>query len=215
MKKLLLTGVSLLGLALSQTTSAITYNLNYEFSGGTSPNGPSPWVVIDITDVLGGVQIKINNSGLTSEEFNSATYLNLADVFVGTLTWSVHNKSGTFDDPTIWQGLNAYQADGDGKFDVKLEFETGGGDSKRFGSGESITFLVTSSLSGLDATDFDLTSVVGGGQGVWHAAAHIQGISGGTSGWIGDKQIVPDGGFTATLLGLGMLGLSFLARRKA
>jgi|YelNatPaOPRAMG01_1025707.scaffolds.fasta_scaffold26348_1 hypothetical protein len=216
MKRTTINVAWVLGLLASQIAHAtsITFELNYEYSGA-HPSGPPPWVVIEISDDAAGVKLKISNSGLTGTEFTRGIYLNVADSFVGTLQFGSPVKQGTFDDPTIQQSVDNCKATGDGYFDILLEFETANnGGSRRFGAGESITYLVTSPVAGLDATDFNLTSVRGDGDS-YHAAAHIQGIRGNDSGWIGDKPpSVPDVGGTAGLLLMSMLGLGWVARRK-
>jgi hypothetical protein len=203
---------------------AIAYDLNYEFSGAQAPAGLSPWVQVVITDSgVGSVTLQFNNVGLTSNENVSWAGVNLADTYRGALLFSPVTKVGVFDAPTISQQTGSqtsdpgtYKADGDGYFDVALSFTDGAGNPNGvFGVGESATFTITSTVGGLDASDFDLTSYTGGGNGVWHAAAHVQnttGLGAGGSGWIGDTT-VPDGGTTIALLGSAMLGAGFLRRR--
>jgi len=211
-----------LGVAISQLTLAntIVYNLDYEFSGGSAPAGTAPWVVVTISDIgSGSVKLTLSNQGLIDNEFTSEVNLNVARDYIGKLAFQQDNDSqlGSFALPTIGQSEDRYKPDGDGRFDIQFAFETA--KDKRFGAGESVTYIVTSTDPGLDATDFNLTSTPGGGAGTYHAAAHIQGIGedSSLSGWIGDSRspgVVPDGGNTTTLLGCAMLGLGFLARRK-
>lgn len=170
MKHSLVTGTILTGLVAALNAHGITFELNYEFTGGASPSGPPPWVVVELIDAAGGVQLTIRNSGLTGSEFNRTTFLNVADAYVGSLQFTQQAKLGTFDDPVISQGLDAFRANSGEYFDVRLEFATANGDgTKRFGAGESVTYLITSTISGLDAQDFNLTSV-GGHRGPFHAA---------------------------------------------
>ena len=218
-----------LGVAIAMlftvNATAISFDLNTEFSGGAAPSGPPPWVEITITDNgAGTVTLKIDNLGLTGTEFNSQTLLNLESAFRGSLTVALSGSSGTFSAATVAQqtgsetsGAGTFKADGDGFFDVSFSYATGGGGAARFGVGESATYTITSSVSGLDATDFNLLSDLGSGSSVWHAAAHVQGVAGNplaTSGWIGDGA-VPDGGMTVGLLGMAMAGLSLLRRKMS
>jgi hypothetical protein len=204
------------------SAKAITFNLNHEFSGATPPSGTPPWVTITITDNGAGIaSLTIANSGLVGTEFNSITLVNIADAYRGTLTIVQSGSVGSFGSATISQqtgaqdsSANPFKADGDGFFDVAFAFKTDSGST--FGAGESVTYTITSSVLGLSALSFDLTSYTGGGNGVWHAAAHVQGISPSGSGWIGDKptgDVVPDGGSTIALLGLALVGADYLRRR--
>jgi len=220
MKHLTLGALAAAALALSaRDAAALTFDLNYEFSGGAAPGGSPPWVRITITDTAANtVQIKIDNLGLISTENADGIYLNVADSLVGQLTFSAPTKVGSFDSPIISQSLNGFKADGDGKFDIRLAFTSGGVANNVFGSSETATFTV--SATGLDASDFDLTSLTAGGNGIWHAAAHIQNTpSGGSgSGWIGDGEVpppgfVPDRGTSLVLFGLGIFSLALLAKR--
>ena len=201
----------------------ITYDLSYEFSGGQAPVGPPTWVQVMITDSgVGSVTLQFNNVGLTLNENVVWAGVNLADAYRGALLFSPVTKSGVFDAQIIDQqtgsqtsGAGTYKADGDGYFDVAFSFAVGGRANEGFGSGETATFTITSTVGGLDASDFDLTSATGGANGVWLAAAHVQNTTGagaGGSGWIG-ATTVPDGGSTIALLGSAMLGAGLLRRR--
>jgi hypothetical protein len=210
-------------LAAATPVSAITYNLNDEFSGAQDPVGVPPWVVISLVDAgPGAVSLSIANTGLTATEFNSATFLNVADAFRGLLNVSLSGSVGSFTAPTVFQQTGAqdsdsgtFKADGDGFFDLAFAFGSGAG---AFGAGETATFSITA--TGLSANSFGLQSFTGGGNGIWYAAAHIQsiGINGEGSGWIGadtttDVPGVPDGGSTVALLGFALIGVDALRRK--
>src|SRR6185503_10467667 len=89
----------------------------------------------------------------------------------------------TLSNGAITEGVNAFKADGDGKYDVLFQFSTTPGDS--FTGGEQISYLITG-ITGLDAMDFyRFLSLPAGGHGPFFAAGHVQAISYGEgSGWI-------------------------------
>ena len=124
---------------------------------------------------------------VVSTENISGWYFNVADAFAGNLIFSSVMKTGTFDTPTFSQGLDMFKADGDGFYDNLLGFTTGGNASKVFNVGDTLSFVMTSSVSGLDASDFDVLSLDAGGHGPFFTAAHVQnttGVGTGGSGWI-------------------------------
>jgi hypothetical protein len=215
MKKLSIALVLILAAGLVQTAAALTIQLSTEFSGGTSPSGSPPWVTVVATDVAGGVNLTLTNSNLTGREFVSEIYLNLTSSLLGTLSFTNPVKTGTFALPTISSssGPTEFPADGGGYFDLRIAFATD--DVNRFGAGEALSYLVTSSGSGFNANSFNLQSEPGGGNGTWTAAAHVQAIGANDgSGWIGGNATgVPDAGPTVSLLGLALVGLGLLGRR--
>lgn len=173
-----------------------------EFSGGTPPAGPTPWLTATFTQVAGGVQLQMSNVNLVGTEFVTGWYFNLnpalnpANLFLGF----VSGEAAT----GISRGADGFKADGDGYFDFKLDFATAS-TADRFTAGETSTYLI-SGISGLTAADFNFLSAPGGGTGSWSSAAKVQGIGpAGGSGWVGG-EVVPEpaswlllGTVTATL----------------
>ena len=113
-------------------------------------------------------------------------------------------------------GVNKFKADGDGNYDIKVSFTTSG---NVFKAGESVTFQI-SSLVGLNLEESMFNQLsVGGAKGSFHTAAHVQALSNGGSGWIGDtpepppSNGVPDGSWTVTLLGIAAVSLEVFRRR--
>ena len=200
--------------ATSASALSITFDLNFEFSNGTPPGGATPWVTItidDAADAVGanGVRVTVSNAGLIGSEFVSEISLNLdpgldpTDLSFGAVNMSAVSTS------TFLTGVDAFQADGDGKFDMLLQLPTSG--PGRFTAGESLVFDLTFT-GALTAADFDFSSASGGGQGTFKAAAHVQGIGdeGEDSGWIGPVP-EPAG---ALLLLTALAGVAAVGRRR-
>src|SRR6267378_5419775 len=73
-----LTGMALLSPTKTSAASGITYQFDNEFSSGTPPAGPAPWVTATIqTATPGTVLLTVANNGLIGSEFVSGFYLNL------------------------------------------------------------------------------------------------------------------------------------------
>ena len=199
---------------------AATYSYEFltEFSGGTPPDATAPWATLSFTDVIGGVELDLHLSGLTSPENakffgfnfgpnpgNAALQTRLSGL---TFTNTGGQAASSISAPT----LNAYKADGDGFFDILFNYPTSG---DYFGAGEHSIYKITG--SSVTASDFNYQSLTGGGNGIWYSALHVQqtGTSNGGSGWIGATVAapVPEPEIYAMLAaGLGLMG--FVARRR-
>jgi hypothetical protein len=161
---------------------------------------------------------------LTGSENISEFFFNFDDSLnVGALTITQIASSGAFSPAAISRGINAFQADGDGLYDVTLGFATGGNAGTVFGAGDSVTYLLSYGSS-ISASSFGLLSDPRGGHGPFYAAAHVQNTGGGGySGWISPTGIseytmVPE---PATLVAGALLLVPFgastirLLRRKS
>jgi hypothetical protein len=83
-------------------------------------------------------------------------------------------------------GTNAYRADGDGYFDIRLNFSTGA-NPPQFGPVDTVSFLISGPGS-LTLNDFIEPSAPGPGNspGPFFGAAHVQNIApNGNSTWLG------------------------------
>lgn len=183
--------------------TAITFDLDVEFSGAQSPMGQVPWLraVIDDGGGTGSVTLTLIALNLVGSEFVTGWYFNVNPVY-GSL--AVAHVGGVAGSASYSQ--NAYKADGDGKYDLLFSF-----DSNAFTAGESSVWTI--SAAGLKAVDFDLLSQPAGGHGPFRTAAHVQGIGtdGQGSGWITESGEIPEPG-TVALVIAGILGLG--ARRS-
>lgn len=219
MKKLLaLLSVAVFALVLTPGPApALTYNLNFVFSGDT-PTGSPPWMQANITNIAGGVHVDLVNMLKSSLEFASEVSLNVNPALNATsFTYSALNPVASAG--TISTGVDAFKADGDGYFDILFSFPTAEGPD-RFTMGETASYSILG--AGLDETDFAFLSAPdGAGAGLYYAAAHIQGIpdDGEGSSWIGatgpevPPEPIPEPA-TLILLGSGMLAGLWRSRKS-
>lgn len=202
------------------SAATVVFDSSFEFSGATAPTGTPPWLRATFDDggKSGSVTLTFEALNLVDSEFVSNLYFNLDPALDPTqLVFGPITKVGSFDDPVASTGVDAFKADGDGKYDLLFAFATSGqgGGSLRFGAGESMS-LAISGIAGLVASSFDYLSAPDGGSGPFPTAAHVQGIGPreAFSGWV----TVPEPSGVA-LAGLGATALSLAfpgrqARRK-
>jgi hypothetical protein len=204
--------VALVAVALTGATArpakALEFNLDTVFSGNT-PDGTGPWLNVTFED-SGANQVLMTVTSLLTgtSQFISQLYFNL-DPAIDPTSITESGKavdSGSFTLPTLSKGTNAFQADGDGKYDLLYDFSTAAGG--RFNNSDVMT--VTLSATGLTASSFNFLSNPAGGSGPFYIAAHLQGISGGGSSWI----TTPEPGTVAMLLGFA-IPLGLYVRRRA
>lgn len=190
-----------------------------------TPTPPSPWWLKAVfTDVAGGVELTLS-ANLSEDNFVTEWDFNVADAYLSGLTFAVESVSGIAPTPLPGIGSDAYKADGTGgSFDIGFIFEQSNKPGvDRFDGTDSITYKITSNVTGFNAEAFNVLSY--DGTGGWHTAAHIQNISPDpivygddgkpiTSTWIGDGKInpIPEPG-TILLLGAGLLGLLGFGRK--
>jgi len=208
------------GLCFAASGETLPFGLCIEYSGATPPAGDPPWLTATFDDggMAGSVDLTLQTTNLTAEEYVRTWMFNLdpdlADQ-IHLLEFDLTVLSGTFDTPTVSIGQDAYRADGDGLFDIKIEFSTqDGGSDHRFGVGDNAKCVITG-IDTLTAGSFDFISAPDGGQGEYPTVAHLQGIDGGEengSGWI----TVPEpAALSLLVLGAGMLLRRSRSRRSA
>jgi hypothetical protein len=160
------------------------------------------------------VRVTFDAANLVDDEFISGWYLNLNPAFIPVeLSFAIINPNPT--DLTLTNiatGLNAFQADGNGRYDVFFDFPPPPGSfAAKFTSGEKVIVDVTRA-AGLTVSDFLYESATGGGNGVHYAAAHVQGI-GNDSGWVGATAIPEPSAYAAALSGLALVGALVFRKR--
>lgn len=225
MKKIILTSAVVLGLfalAAPAHSTAITYDLDFEFSGGDDPAGPAPWVSLTFDDgnTPGSVDLTISTAGLTADEIMAGLYINFDPALdVNDLVFTLAGGNEAIEN-SISLGENAFKAAGGGYFDIKFNYpppgEPPGNYESFFAAQETVAYTIT--LAGITASSFDFFSAPSGGNGTYHAAAKIQRIGENTegSGWIGDNGAAPPVPEPATmvLFGVGSALVGFSRRRK-
>jgi hypothetical protein len=213
MKKLIKYALgAMLAAGIPYTANAVvSFTLHDEFSGGQQPIGS---IKVDFTTfAVGAVDVKITSLLVGTESLNDL-YLNLNVAYDPTsLSFAKLGGTGSFTDPTISLGTNAFKADGDGSYDILFDFIPPG-PGIRFDNADTVTYRIT--RTGLVEEDFNtLSQPPTGGHGPFLAAAHIQGIAPNDgSGFIAPNG-VPDGGTTVMLLGTALACLGALRRRFA
>lgn len=205
-------------------------NLDYVFTpSGVPPAGAAPWLSATFVDTSPDhVELTLSvSSGLAIGEFVSKWYFNLdpaknASNLVFTQTGFGGGAGGAeVDSISTSPPLNA---NGGGSYDFFFNFKSAGmGD--RFTAGETLTYDIT--LTGapvLSAADFFYLAAVGGGNGVYYSAAHIQGIDDPnnanpaktTSVWIGNAggpgSNIPEPSTYSLLFGLACVAGVLVSR---
>jgi hypothetical protein len=220
--------LAVLSCSISDAYAAIiTLGLDVEFSGGADPEGSAPWLTAKFDDeVVGGgtVRLTMSTSGLVDAESVKDWAFNLNPILDPTqLNFAVVGTPGSTPNAIV-TGVNVFQADGDGKFDIRFDFPPPpGSNAARFTAGETVVYDITYDVPNtLTASSFIFQSVEGGGNGTYTSAAHVQriGLSDGDSGWIGDSGlnnhgIVPEPTTVGLIaLAIGMISTIRLSRRQ-
>ncbi len=138
---------------------------------------------------------------------------------LGELMFTDPVQNGSFDLPTISQQEDHFKADGDGKYDIRFVFTSGGNTDDTFSSGDSLQYTISG--DGITAESFDALSADAGGHGPFVIAAHVQntmGAGSGGSGWITDSNgatVVPVPEPSGIVLAaLGLLEVWAIRRRR-
>jgi hypothetical protein len=205
-------------LVLPTATGAAGFLYQFDAVFGAStvtPAGAAPWLSATFADARGGVLMTLSNLNLAASEKTSAFDFNLNPSRNPTsLTFTFQSSVGSFTAPTISTGVDANKADGDGYYDIQLQFDVGGGSSSSFDNRESVTYLI-GGIAGLTEEDFEYLSTPSGGGNPFYAAAHIQGTGGGgSSAWTQPSLgplIIPEPA-SGVIFGLAA-GMWYVARR--
>jgi len=218
MKKTLLASVIVLGMGIlaSPSHADLSFDIGKVFYDKLSLDITSPLAIISFKDLIDGdIFVKITNHPQLKNEFTSRFDLNsLIPIVLQDLGGGIffQTKSGEFAYPGFGYTQDYHKADGDGYFDIMLSFATSDGLPTRFTTGDAVVFTLIG--AGLTSANFNFMSVELGGEGTYQVAAHVQSLTGGDSTWIGDGYNHIPEPTTMLLFGTGLLGLSFIARKK-
>ncbi len=176
--KCILGGIAVAGLAVCASADAVT--LQFTESFGTEPaTGSAPWIEATIIQVDGDT-VRLTVSALASlgEADVTELYFNVGPGIdpTGLSFQSVDpgdgSNVGTFVPLT---GANAFQAGGDGRYDIWFNLPTADNEQQRLSAGETLIFDI-SYTSNITPEDFFYLSQPGpgGNAGPFLAAAHLQ-----------------------------------------
>ena len=194
--------------AMTAQADPVTFVLGgADFSGPTANTGGN--ITVHIQNIAGGVRITVTNNLVDPGAFLSALYLNTSvaplAAALGTCVSCAATNGQTM---TFNFGSDAFQADGDGRYDILIDFSTAAAD--RLLAGEVVIFDVTSTTVGFTSDSFLVFSAPGGGNGPFRAAAHIQSLPDGQSDFISE---VPEP-TSMILLGTGLATLAAGLRKR-
>ncbi|MBN2456304.1 MAG: PEP-CTERM sorting domain-containing protein [Sedimentisphaerales bacterium] len=193
----------------------VSFDMSVVWNGAT-PALLSPWLnaTFDDEGTEGSVVLTITAGNLSgTQEKVKELHLNL-DPTLNPLDLDFSAPtliSGEFDDPSADTGLNAFKADGDGKYHILIEFGTADGGTDSFGAGDAVEFTING-IASLTASSFNFICLPKKvGEGEYFSVAHILGIEDigeGGSGWI----TIPE---PASIAPLAIGALALLRKRRA
>lgn len=196
--------------AMTAQADPVTFTLGgADFSGPTANTGGT--ITVHIENIAGGVRISVTNNLIDPGAFPSSLYLNTSVApLAGAAGTCVDCTATGGQTMTFNFGLDSFQADGDGRYDILIDFSQA--NANRLLAGEVVVFDVTSTTVGFTSDSFLVFSAPGGGNGPFRVAAHIQSLPGGQSDFITETEIPEP--TSMLLLGTGLATLAAGLRRR-
>ncbi len=209
-------------------TNSVVFGFDSEYSGASSPEGGTPWLVATVEDnIPGSVRFTLEApnaavspfNGLTDTEkvvqvlFNLKSGFDLAKLSApGPFT-----KTGSFADPVV--SFGSFNGADYSPFEMLVQFSDPA--AQAFTAGDKVQFLVSYTGGNLFASDF-LATAPGPGNNpdpaAIFAAAHIQSIDikpgdEQGSGWVHPVNVIPEPGSSFAVILLLSSGLVLRSRR--
>lgn len=216
--------IALLGAfaAAPAAAAVITFNLNTVVEGDT-PSG-FPTMTFDDGGTAGSVDLTIDATGLSGDEFISAVLFNFTGAGTTDLTFTRTGGTGPAGGFTIFETSNGRDSPGNqGLFDIEIAFSTSnsGGGINRFNADELLTFSIVG--DDIVASDFNIDSAPEGPNDATNfALARLQGLADEGSASVADGDGGGGGGggipvpepAALGLFGLGLMAVGLGRRRK-
>jgi hypothetical protein len=215
-KKHVLAAATLLAGAVAMPAQAATVTFNYDQSfGAVSPDGQAPWAtsVFDDGGSAGSVTLTMSVAARVNLADVTQMYFNL-DPALDPNSLSFLRISGigpTAANTSIQTGVDNFQADGDGQYDILFDFPPPPGQqAARFNASDDLVYTIMG--TGITADSFNFFATPAGGFGPYLSVARFQdtGPLQEDSDWVGAVPVPA----AVWLFGSGLLGLVGIARRK-
>lgn len=193
---------------IAETAQALTFTFGPGGEFSNSGSNLSGEVTATIQDITGGVEVSVNTDGLDGTsfpaEFISGLYLNTEPFPSNPSSVSFSTISGPAITGSI--GLDSFKADGDGLFDIKIDWA-----NQAFNADETSVFSITGGGISVSSIQGAFSAPDGGGPGPFEATLRARGLDadGEGSGWYSP---VPE---PLTIFGTGLaLGFGGLFKKK-
>lgn len=204
----------------TQAIASLIFTENTVFNGST-PTSTPPWLTATFTTVSPGtVTLKLSASLNVASEFIDSVVLNVdPNITPSDLAIGLVSCTGCIFDSSSTGADNAEDLTGGGNagkgFDVLLTFDNAP-PANRFNGIDVATFTITDMTDLITESSFNFTNT---GSAAAHLGIHVQGIpipgsALTTSGAIMDGPVPVPEPSSILLLGLGILGLGAIRRRR-